>query len=1077
MRETACFHKGGCVVNPLIEHQAILASAGSGKTFQLAHRYIRLLAAGMEPNRIIAVTFSRKAAREIFTSIVEHLCDAASSPDKAQQTACIIEHPDFTTQDFALLLKRFLQDMQRLHISTIDSFTIGVLRAFPMELGLSPAFNVTDNGSADARQARAETLSRLFTNINQSQQERAQLLEAFKQATHQKEVKRFAAEFDQFIEHFQSAYKAMPDATAWGNAGRIWPDGCDWLAGPSSIEADLAIIRESVQSGLWNDFATGKWTSFLETMPTWHAGLPWEHIKGIMGYLFPVWHDLARGHGTVKMNKKAYELQGALAGACAHIVEYVMAVMLGAALTRTTGLYQLLAQFESAYDKTARRPGLITFDDAQYMITQGGRPLTRSPDDPTRLFIDYRLDCELDHWLIDEFQDTSDLQWQVFRNLADEILQDTSGRRSFFFVGDVKQAIYGWRGGNHNLFGQILDYYGETTIKSMPLNVSYRSSPAVLDMVNDAFTSLPPEIPEPVQTSWARYWEQHSCRTDRPPPAGYAAVLQTGETHNDKEACYRACATILQQVNPLRRGLSAAILVRQNNTAQELGNLLRKMCPDIPVAVEGQSEITDNPVALLLLSLLHYAAHPGDTRAREHIRMSPLQPHFEKGFITPQALLDQLHREGFQWFLQHWGHALREAHELDAFSLHRLHAMIDAAGDMDREGLRSVDTFIARMRAYTMPEESADASVRIMTIHKSKGLGFDLVLLPELASHTGMLARRSDQSVHIARDQEGQPAWALLMPIKDVCQQDRVLSEEIEAAEQDGCFENLCTLYVALTRAKRTVYAMVPPPPASGGTSLNFAAFLRKQLSRLSSPSDKEEAQTDDAPVRVLYEKGHANWYQEIPLVPDEEIIPDHAGEPVTFATSKRKRLSRVRPSARAEEPRPAHLFFIPNVTRSLALGSMVHQLFERVEWTETADVDAIIMDWKNKTGLSDPEAEAHFRNAMISAAVRDALSRPPVDVILWREKNFEAVVDDEWLTGTLDRAVLVKDKNNRVIHADILDYKTNEISESNKQATMDHYAPQLRLYARALALLTGLAPHQIGLHLLFTRTGDVVHV
>jgi len=154
-----------------------------------------------------------------------------------------------------------------------------------------------------------------------------------------------------------------------------------------------------------------------------------------------------------------------------------------------------------------------------------------------------------------------------------------------------------------------------------------------------------------------------------------------------------------------------------------------------------------------------------------------------------------------------------------------------------------------------------------------------------------------------------------------------------------------------------------------------------------------------------------------------------------------------------------------------------VHQLFERVEWTETADVDAIIMDWKNKTGLSDPEAEAHFRNAMISAAVRDALSLPPVDVILWREKNFEAVVDDEWLTGTLDRAVLVKDKNNRVIHADILDYKTNEISESNKQATMDHYAPQLRLYARALALLTGLAPHQIGLHLLFTRTGDVVHV
>jgi ATP-dependent helicase/nuclease subunit A len=89
------------------------------------------------------------------------------------------------------------------------------------------------------------------------------------------------------------------------------------------------------------------------------------------------------------------------------------------------------------------------------------------PAQEARLYIDYRLDCKLDHWLLDEFQDTSDLQWEVLRNLADEILQDASGQRSFFYVGDVKQAIYGWRGGNARLFGKILEQYRGRSSRSL----------------------------------------------------------------------------------------------------------------------------------------------------------------------------------------------------------------------------------------------------------------------------------------------------------------------------------------------------------------------------------------------------------------------------------------------------------------------------------------------------------------------------------------------------------------------------------------------------------------------------------
>ena len=107
---------------------------------------------------------------------------------------------------------------------------------------------------------------------------------------------------------------------------------------------------------------------------------------------------------------------------------------------------------------------MLSFNDAQYLLTANksagsGLVITRDVDAQDRLYIDYRLDCQLDHWLLDEFQDTSDLQWAVLHNLLDEILQDDSGRRSLFYVGDVKQSIYRWRGGNPRLFGAILDHY------------------------------------------------------------------------------------------------------------------------------------------------------------------------------------------------------------------------------------------------------------------------------------------------------------------------------------------------------------------------------------------------------------------------------------------------------------------------------------------------------------------------------------------------------------------------------------------------------------------------------------------
>lgn len=78
-----------------------------------------------------------------------------------------------------------------------------------------------------------------------------------------------------------------------------------------------------------------------------------------------------------------------------------------------------------------------------------------------RLLIDWRLDAKFDHWLLDEFQDTSYTQWTILRNLLDEAVQDAEHRRSLFYVGDVKQAIFAWREGDARLFRQIFEHYNQ----------------------------------------------------------------------------------------------------------------------------------------------------------------------------------------------------------------------------------------------------------------------------------------------------------------------------------------------------------------------------------------------------------------------------------------------------------------------------------------------------------------------------------------------------------------------------------------------------------------------------------------
>ena len=130
-------------------------------------------------------------------------------------------------------------------------------------------------------------------------------------------------------------------------------------------------------------------------------------------------------------------------------------------LARSRALYKLLDRFEARYHREVRDTGQLTFlDVAGLLAAASGRTWgSRSLRPFSREELCFRLDCSYDHWLLDEFQDTSRLQWQALRDLVDEVIQSDTGRRSFFYVGDTKQAIYAWRGGDPRLFDEVADFY------------------------------------------------------------------------------------------------------------------------------------------------------------------------------------------------------------------------------------------------------------------------------------------------------------------------------------------------------------------------------------------------------------------------------------------------------------------------------------------------------------------------------------------------------------------------------------------------------------------------------------------
>lgn len=1052
-----------------LRHILVSASAGSGKTYQLVRRHLHLLALGQPPERIAAMTFTRKAAGEFFQRILQRLSVLSQHGEQPERYFTGMAPLPEQWPEFVDLLRRVTQQLHRLRLGTMDSFFANITACFPLELGLPLGASVMAEN--EAAQARREALDALLERIHSSRDEHAgrALLEGFKQATFGIEERSAAGSLESWINDHHATWLDTDGLSRWGTLPEADLHHAD----------DLAAALENLK----NHFvpARPKSADFLDQLLGQAAQLepgskPEERVEDFLKKSAASWQDLLRGNAVVTWGGGKNPVSGNAARAWVRVAEALLNREIRCRVQRTQGMAALMALYEAEYARRVRSRGRLSFADVQRLLAAATADGAEWADGESG-DLWFRLDGRYDHWLFDEFQDTSRVQWNVVRGLVDEVMQDDTGRRSFYAVGDPKQSIYLWRQAEPGLFDDVLrewPHQDQDGLEPQTLSQSFRSAPAVLDAVNAVFAS-PAGIEAVLPGCTAGFaFKEHVAAERNRQLSGYAALLSVPKEDGVRASSTApAVAALLNEIRPLERGLTCAVLVRGNKSANETAEELR-LTTGMEIVCESQIHpATDNAVTLALLSLLQLAAHPGDTLALEHLKMTPLWRQIElpeRGWrLTCHQVRESVFERGFVGFTEIWTKHVRALlPEMDAFHELRLRQFGEMAAEFDAGGSRDIDAFLQHARDMPMQVRGAANAVQVMTVHKAKGLEFDVVILPDLDGDAMDNVRR--RSLIVNRDSTG-ISWVLQEPPRIFAPLHVALNEELEASKQRSGFESLCRLYVAMTRAKRGLYMIAKPPPRANESSMKEAQFLRRMLSG-------EVCGNDGSPYLTEWQTGDAQWFATssvvTPQAPETAVVSRPLGELLREFQPLAKR---VTPSGEEDFQVKGSMLFSAGREPGRRLGNLVHELLAHVEWWDAASNMAELESRWQASGLLRGEAVettavAMVRDVLKSAAVQFAFARPAADAQAWRERPFDLIHQGSWISGVFDRVVVQRDS------VRLIDFKTDEVAtEESLSEKVAGYRPQILLYRQALVRLTGLKLEQIESALLFTRNCRLVDV
>ncbi len=752
---------------------ALSASAGSGKTFALSVRYLALLFLGESPAAILAATFTNKAAAEMRQRVVDSL--RRLEEEKLQPFRRALAEQTGLSEAELLerrgeVLRRFLRSAT--HIVTLDSFFVSVLRAGALEIGLEPDFTVKEEGAEDLENSLLEEL------------ERQGMLGTLAELAIQMEKRRVEG----MMESLGTLYSQDPLLP-------VFPEEGESLA---RIEGEIEALRASLHARVQRVGASA--SAVKNFAPATVAEL---YAKSFFNKESLEEHSHYRKYLPQDPEIEAeYQQLRRLMERWTRARERAVLRQLG----------QLYGHYRNTRIDRARGNGRLDFDDLGYFAY---RLLYESL---SKDLLYFRLDSRFRHILLDEFQDTSTLQFLLLRPLIDEIFAGKGQQeiRSFFYVGDTKQSLYRFRGGVEELFDRVARAYG---IPVEALEYNYRSSRHIVESVNRWFAERMPGYRPQIPHAEA---------------AGYVEVLEAEEPL--PEAVAQAQRLMDRGIAPER----IAFLVATNKEGKELQE--RCTGAGIPTVLQTSSSLRSLPqVAALVRMVEHlYRGERLDAAALLHRSGQETPP--DLGWYRPwMAPVELLHR-------------LLESYQVFDNDPNLLRLLEFAAG------FERIDEFLEEFESSRIAV-AADTlrGARILTIHGSKGLEFDYVIVADRSgrgsSERDPLIPEYGDNLHIER-------FYYRIKGRERFDDDyaRILDERKAAAEKD----RLNLLYVALTRAVEGMIVL-KKPEQSLFEPLEMVPFVKGEI-RVQE-NGESPVESPAAPSVVLSAYGH----QELPENDEEE--------------------------------------------------------------------------------------------------------------------------------------------------------------------------------------------------------------
>ncbi|GAA9226999.1 RecB-like helicase [Helicobacter pylori] len=717
---------------------ALKASAGSGKTFALSVRFLALLFKGANPSEILTLTFTKKATAEMKERILDYLkilqkenLEDEKEKEKSQNILKELEEkyrldPSFVQNRAQEIYQRFLN--AEIRISTIDAFFQSILRKFCWFVGLSANFEVNEDTKAHQQQLNASFLSALDNEqLEELSVFIAQCL-SYDNYTSDSILERL-----RFLKNKLYLFDSNKKEPAFDEKGFL-----EKLRSLNQQIQSVETASDTAKTAIKCDDFRG----FLNSSLTWlEKKSEYRYFKKFKDEIPTLESECEEIENDLKRYYEAKE----------------------------SALFKKFPKFIQLYDKATSKIQSLDFDAIKDKV----HALLKGYEEMPAEFFYFRLDSRIAHILIDEFQDTSLNDYKILAPFIDEIkagIGQAKWHRSVFFVGDVKQSIYGFRGSFSSLFESVSkDFYHD----NLPFN--HRSSPLIINYVNTIFKKA-------YQNSPTAYLEQKYPKASPNKHArdGYVKVsLVADERELLLEQILQEAKNLLEhRIDPK----DITLLCATNDDALEIKNYLQKNLSAIRPSTESSADLSQFVESRIIKNALKYA-----------LAEEPYKPFYKHSVLKLAGYLhdDAIALAGFNPKKESVASFVWKVMEL--FELYGECAQICLELAV---GCEDANEFLEKLEAKEIASFKAKGT-QIMTIHKSKGMQFPYVIVCERLGKS-----KSNNSNQFLEEYSGTELTRLYYRMKNREVVDKDYARALDKEEAAKDHEETNVYYVAFTRAE-----------------------------------------------------------------------------------------------------------------------------------------------------------------------------------------------------------------------------------------------------------------------------------